>query len=255
MLVDATRRDLERFVHRDDWIVIPDIHGSPLIQNVVDVVASLPAKIVQLGDIIDARQPGCSGEVALGAVSCLVAARPDTILIRGNHEQEFIRRCGVDAGVGQESTNSISEPGDGTNAAHSDYNQTYDELIARYGHIPPQWLRLIRSSIYYHETDHLLFLHGGYSSKVETSAIQRIAMTDMLTSYCVRPSWHGKKIVRGHRLVDEPEEWINHISCDAGGWLPGRPFRIAIVSDSAADQKLRGWIEVTKSTLKLWRMT
>jgi Calcineurin-like phosphoesterase len=227
-----------KFSRKRDWLVIPDLHGTSLFAPVVAEIAALDLNLVQLGDIIDVREPGCSNMECLEAVMELKRLRPDLVMIRGNHEQDFLNA--VHGGMRP----PYSSPEDGWLSA-------YDEIMGKKGYIPHELVNFLEATVLFHEVKHLLFLHGGYELLKVEKVAKNIPVNQLLWAYRVAATWQGKKIVRGHRVVELPEEWPNHINCEAGGWMKGRKLRLSIVRDWKEERKLMGCLEIGKCTRKL----
>jgi hypothetical protein len=229
---------IKAFLKPDDYLVIPDLHGTPRVTSAVDLVIELPNRTVQLGDFLDSRMPGCSSELALTQMMRLQALRPDSILLCGNHEAGFL----FDA--------KAREPMGGYSDEFS--ISAYAEFMFKYGRIPPRIVDFVENLALSFEAKHLLFQHGGYEQERIGTDPSDIPLEDMISAYDVRPTWRGKKIVRGHLITaGKPIEHANHIDCEVGGWFPERAFCISIVSDTNTPKQLRGWIEIGEDGIAL----
>ncbi len=223
----------------DSWLVIPDLHGSKFSFAAFCLAHVMARNIIQLGDIIDVRREGCSGIEALDAMISLKEERPETVFVRGNHEQKFLDQIAL--GLKGE-TLDLSP------------NDTLSELLQLYKNIegiPEKYIKFIKETVIYHETQSLLFMHGGVTRGKAATLVSELTEDEMLGSYDVSSYWKGKKIVRGHKPVQLPEEWSNHINTEACGWMPDRPLRLSIVRDQIGQGNLVGWIEISNHGTKM----
>jgi serine/threonine protein phosphatase 1 len=193
-------------------------------QVALKLIENLDIPVVFLGDYCD------RGTSTVKTVDLLIEGakkRPDWIFLTGNHELIL--------------TESF-EKGEQL-LADSKFLAAYDEYKAL-GAIPATHLRFINSLRPYYESQSLLFVHGGIAESASVP-IHEIPVYELVWTYDISPDYKGKKIVRGHFVVDCPEEFSNHISLDTGVGY-GKKLSIGILDDSPRrrGRRLLGWIQM-----------
>lgn len=53
----------------------------------------------------------------------------------------------------------------------------------------------------------------------------------------IHPDWSGKKIVRGHRIVEEPWEYQNYIDLDTGCYEEEGQLTVGILNEGEATSR------------------
>lgn len=90
------------------------------------------------------------------------------------------------------------------------------------GGLPTTHRRFIEDLEIYWESESFLFVHGGIEAEAEKPVAEH-SIDELTWSYTIHKDWTGKRIVRGHFVVKEPEQHANHINLDTGcvyeGWL------------------------------------
>lgn len=208
-----------------DWsslyFAVGDLHGrSDIAIKVIEILEVLDTRnVVFLGDYID-RQSDPLGTVR--AVHQAKLRNPSWQMIQGNHE-----RCALDAfegGIALDEENSI-------------FKICTAEEIA-------ECCRIFYSLPVYHETEHLIFMHGGIDESFD-KPISDVPKQEMLWTYIVNPMYRRNKIVHGHTVYNLPTESSTDIATQTLAWAGNAiPFCISVIRDTPDEQKLLGWIEV-----------
>jgi Calcineurin-like phosphoesterase len=228
--------EIRAFLRADDILVVPDLHGTLKATLAVDVLLQFSNRVIQLGDMIDVRAPGCSSLLALEEMRRLSAGKSDAIFLRGNHEREFI---------GLMDSLPFAIP---IESPDPDAITAIEECWAFFNSVP----EVIRSQMLglseVYETAHLRFEHGD-EIVFHHLAANGLRLADRMP---VKEERGGKKTVIGHSLTEGiPVETDNLIYCETGGWLPGRNLCISVLSDDPGDRRLRGWIEISREKFSL----
>lgn len=208
------------------YFSVPDIHGRDVIAGaVIDLLEHLEVKrAVLLGDYIDRYD---HSRAVVDMIMDAKKRNPFWCALRGNHEQMFI-----DAYIAGISSINGDSFFDQLNPSDRKY------YAAIFAEMPV-----------FHETEHLLFVHGGiFESYLETD-FSKISAEELLWSYGTHPWYRGKKIVRGHDPVGMPREESNNIGLETCGWRDGGTFHVGIVWDVSSDRNLLGWLELDTSSL------
>ena len=213
--------DLDMPFRRDIIFAVPDLHGrADIAIQIIEILSLLNAKrVVFLGDYID-RGPNSKGVV--DAIKNAQVQNPNWIALLGNHELMFIEN--IRSGIVDPTSKGL-------------YTQLEKSEITQY-------VNHIANLPAFYETKHLIFTHGGIESSYRETNFNKIPVGELLWSYGVHPKYKYKKIVRGHSAIDIVTEFDNFISLETQGWLVDKAFHIGIISDSVADQKLIGWLEL-----------
>lgn len=210
------------------WAAIPDLHGCHRAASAaVKWLQETGLNAVFLGDYCD------RGESSILTVDALIDAReknPDWKFLMGNHEQALLKAW---------HEKSESAPFQMERTAFEEY--TLDPEVK------PKHQPFYSSLLPYFETESLLFCHGGVQKSWDKK-ISDVPLDELFWSYYVHPNWQGKKIVRGHAVVDRPLEDDNSISCETGVWLPEGNLAICLIDDSPERKgnRLLGWQTISR---------
>lgn len=185
---------------KDFIIAVGDIHGCAIaLERLLNVLLKLPNKVVFLGDYVDR---GLSSPGVIGLLIFAKLTRPDWIFLVGNHELM----------LSQDIELNLSPMGD-----DSAYEQYLDQ-----GGIPPTHKDFLGSLEVFWESERFLFVHGGIEEDVAKD-VKDHSIDELVWTYKIHKDWAGKRIVRGHFAVTEPEQHSSHINLDTGcvfnGWL------------------------------------
>lgn len=208
------------------FMAVPDLHGHSIATfKAIEMLRALQLPVVFLGDYVD------RGRSSVKTIDLLIEAKkenPSWIFLRGNHEEMLLETW---------KTGIIGVDVDTSAAAEYSRLKTFPK-----GHRD-----FLESLSYYYESTSLLFVHGGISEDADLP-VEEQASEVLLWSYDISPHWKGKKIVRGHRLIERPTEFENHISLETGVFIEGGSLCLSVVSDEAGvKQRLLGWIEMSPS--------
>lgn len=212
-------------------MAVPDLHGHwQAAQSAIRVIESLPGtQAIFLGDYIDrGPSPFRTIEILIGAMS----KNPGWKFLMGNHEFELLRSLELGFDTMGEQSSSFGE-----------YHAS--------GGIPNPHLAFLESLIGYHETTHLIFVHGGLLASAEP--LEKRSLFELTWTYDISPEWDGKKIVRGHRLTPCPREWSTHIDLESGVWLEDGCLTIGVLRAHPApgEATLLGWVEISADGMRV----
>jgi serine/threonine protein phosphatase 1 len=222
--VESTLGKLDKKKH---FIAIPDLHGSwQAAYAAIELLIKFDLPVIFLGDYCDR---GASTSNTIEALIEAQQKRPDWNFIIGNHELMLLQSW--ESGEAQ-----IADP---------KYPSAYYEYQSL-GGVPKSHKAFLNSLISYFEGDSLLFVHGGVSEESVALPLDQVPLDELVWTYDISPNYQGKKIVRGHHVVETPEEHGNHINLDTGVGY-GKTLSIGIVDDSPLERKQRllGWIEMS----------
>ena len=208
---------------------IGDIHGrddlfADLIGRIrADNAARNPAEItlILLGDLID-RGPE-SAEVVERAIG-LRNEIPDTRLLIGNHEECFLAALGGDVRrlryfmrIGGDATIRSYWKG---NASLAD--ASFEEVSERLPHlVPAEHVKFLSDGEDLIEIGDYAFVHAGIRPGIP---FERQSLADLRwirDEFLDNLSDHGKMIVHGHSITNEPDEQANRIGIDIGAFRSG----------------------------------
>ncbi|HEV2707137.1 MAG TPA: metallophosphoesterase [Pyrinomonadaceae bacterium] len=180
--------------------VIGDVHGRRAqLERLIAMLPRDPARdtLVLLGDLID------RGEEIPGVISDVMALcrdDPNTVVLRGNHEQMLLDFLDEGAPL-------WLHPAVGSDATFEQYTQRplpyecgdeVDSLRRQVAEaLPPEHLSFLRGLCLFHEDDHALYVHAGLDGAKhprETEA-RHLLWTRDPNFY---KHYHGKPCVFGH---------------------------------------------------------
>jgi len=216
---------LARLSKEKHFIAVGDLHGSWQAANAtLQLLKDFEIPVIFLGDYCD------RGTSTIKTIDSLIASkrkRPDWIFLLGNHELLLLQ----------------SQTSGEVMIADPKYLAAYDEY-KNIGGIPKTHLGFMKSLVPYHESKSLIFVHGGVEESVDLP-IDQVPIEELVWTYDIAPTYKGKKLVRGHQVVDNPLETPTHISLDTGVGY-GKTLSLGILDDSPRrkGRRLVGWIEV-----------
>ncbi len=212
---------------------IPDIHGHlSKLDDVlarVDAYAGTEARIVFLGDLVD------RGPDSFGVVQRLIdgiAAGRDWIVLRGNHDQMFLKfieaaqRGGPLNKAGSHWLNG-NLGGVDTLTSYGVFASDFDvDLRDAAAAIPDNHRTFLADLPYKFETDDLLFVHAGIFPGIPFEQQDPEDLIWIRNEFLYDTRDHGKLVVHGHTPCDYPMHCGNRINLDGGaGW--GRELFVA----------------------------
>ena len=191
-------------------IAIGDIHGrliklQKLITRIVPVVDDT---LVFLGDYID-RGPDSYKVVEL--VVQLKRDFPNTITLRGNHENFIITALAGDLGAHARELWCKFNGGKMTLASYRHAGEYMSVHRDFYTALPCSW-----------ETDNYFFCHAGVKRGVPLNEQKERDLVDSRGPYPLPHEDLGKIVVHGHSVVDKPLILPNRINIDTGAGYGGR---------------------------------
>lgn len=206
---------------------IGDIHGrSDLFAALIaaieaDEARRAPARttIVLLGDLVD-RGPDSAGVIALARS---LRARRTVRILCGNHEEMFLQ-CFHDREVlrhflrygGRETVLSYPVDAAAWNAASLDEAQALME-----GAIPWQDLEFIRRFEDIIVIGDYAFVHAGIAPGVPLAEQKKGDLRWIREPFLSDSGDHGRVIVHGHTITEQPEIRANRIGLDTGAYMSG----------------------------------
>jgi serine/threonine protein phosphatase 1 len=220
---------------------IGDIHGR------LDLLTEVHAKIardaatfegvktlVYLGDYID------RGMSSKSVVDCLLADPfPDfkKIYLLGNHEQVLLQFL---AGTSPSTANDWFKFGGLSTLVSYDVKivgiptlKDLDRIRQEFAEkLPPAHWDFFNNLSLFYETDDYYFVHAGIKPKIK---LQQQHIEDQLwirDDFLNSALFHGKIIVHGHTVTDEPEILPNRIGLDTGAYSSGK-LTCAVFENSA----------------------
>lgn len=225
---------------------VGDIHGHfDQLRRAHDLIAadqaahgSEDAAVVHLGDLVD------RGPDSRGVLEFLIegrAAGKDWVVLRGNHDDLFLKFLEGGDGTNDRLRNGINWQSQimGGAATLASYGVTKRVLEkrasfeARLRSVVPQAHReFLQSLPYWFETDGLLFVHAGIRPGFPMEAQDEDDLMWIRNDFLWHTGSHGPLIVHGHTPVDEPTHYGNRINIDCGaGW--GNPL-VPVVFENGA---------------------
>jgi serine/threonine protein phosphatase 1 len=193
---------------------IGDVHGcNKELGVLLSLIDPDPAadRIVFLGDYID-RGPDSRG--VIDTILAFEEAFPDTICLRGNHEQMFL-----DSYLNGKNVDLYLFNG-GMSTLHSYGASIADFPAARF--LPEAHLKFFTNLPFYYETDDYIFVHAGLRPEV---SLEKQSPEDLLwiREEFINSRWDfGKKVIFGHTPLSEPLLESNKIGIDTGAAYGGR---------------------------------
>ena len=186
--------------------VVGDIHGC--LEKLVTLMDKIPIdynqdQLIFIGDYID-RGPS-SFEVVRYLIE-LKNLKPDTIFIKGNHEDMLQNYL------------------DGSDRFTYQLNggqQTLDEYLSRSDSkdafpIPADHLEFFNSLQLYYQTDDYIFVHAGLREKVPLESQDKMDLLWIRDEFLQSEFDFGKRVIFGHTPFKAPLQQANKIGIDTG---------------------------------------
>ena len=183
------------------WLAIGDIHGclTQLTELMKRVKPNSADRIVFLGDYVD------RGPASAGVIDYLIrfaATFPDTVFLRGNHEQMFIDYLdGLDPAIflingGQQTLDSYRD--------------------RRMWPVPSSHRSFLDSLGHYFESDRHIFVHAGLRPEIPLAEQKDFDMLWIRDEFLESDFDWGKPVVYGHTPLKEPLLGERRIGVDTG---------------------------------------
>ncbi len=228
-------------VRRTDWRLAPgwmprgerlyaigDIHGRADLLRVLldavdeDVRGTDSATLVLLGDYVD-RGPDSSH-----VIDALLGARPAlsrTVPLLGNHEASFLQFM-EDARLGP---SWLHYGGRETLASYGVRAASGGESPARLAALqaalaealPPAHLSFLEALAPSYEAGGYLFVHAGIRPGIPLAEQSLDELLWIRDAFLRSTADHGRVVVHGHTIVQEPEVRSNRIGIDTGAFATG----------------------------------
>ncbi|MDT8440118.1 MAG: metallophosphoesterase family protein [Desulfuromonadales bacterium] len=195
MVVAGTRRKIGRL------LAIGDIHGClAQLAALLDLVApTADDRLVFLGDYVD------RGPESAGVLDCLLRLRwqlPQTVFLRGNHEQMF-----SDFLTGRDPMPFLLNGGDQTLLSYQ-----CDERWP----IPPEHRQFLDSLVNLHTEDEFIFVHAGLRPKVPLAEQSVDDLLWIRQEFLAAGDDCEKTVVFGHTPFLEPLQERRRLGLDTG---------------------------------------
>lgn len=226
-IIEKVREALAATDRSAVYAAVPDLHGCyQAAAQAVELLEKLELPAMFLGDYCD------RGDSSVKTISVLDEARRKHSNWRfhlGNHEQ-LLMQCWKQGG---------------------DFPPFFTERPAFYEYEQNPELKKEHSDFFAHlypftQTKNLVFCHAGVARSYD-QPIDRVPVEELVWTYHIDPRWTGKKIVRGHLLTENPQEFETHISCETGVWAPDGFLSIVLIDDSpGASTRMLGWISILR---------
>lgn len=210
---------------------IGDIHGRlDLLEALEEMIAADAAAgppvrrvMVYLGDYVD------RGMEARQVIDRLIAQPLDgfeTVHLKGNHEDfllRFLEDVQIGAGWLRNGGNTtlysygVRPPERPTDPAALE--RARQELLRK---LPPRHLAFYRSLKLSHVEGDYFFVHAGV---MPGRPLDRQDPTDLMwirDDFLESPADHGKLVIHGHTIAEEPDVRPNRIGIDTGAYATGR---------------------------------
>lgn len=222
------------------YYVIADLHGRyDLLEKAlvkINEVASIPYKIVTLGDYID------RGKKSRQIIQRLMEEqekRPDVfVCLKGNHEDmmyETIRKpLSLDWWLGNGGDATLKSYGADFDGSGSYYPQFgFDTRKVSHDHL--NW---IRDLPLYYETPKHVFVHAGVIDDGRPLSQQKPdVLLWMLYHAYEKGGYRGKHVVHGHhQFADGPHVWAGRTDLDTFAYKTGR-LVIGVFDDTQGQAK------------------
>lgn len=192
-------------------LAVGDIHGRlDLLERLLrEVLPRLPqgTRLVGLGDYVD-RGPDTRG--VLERLLALRQERPETVLLRGNHEQMLL-----DAARGRRRTMHLVNGGAETLAS-------YDLGPGGYGDLPLRHLDLLAGLPAMHRAPGYVFVHAGLRPGVPLEEQSEADMLWIRDAFLNSDHDFGVTVVFGHTPFDEPLVRPGRYGLDTGAGYGNR---------------------------------
>jgi Calcineurin-like phosphoesterase. len=202
---------------------IGDVHGrADLLESLVAYcladAASISAspRFVFLGDICD---KGPSSREAYDIVSDILAAYPDSVLIKGNHDDMFERS------VGRLQRNAVAAwlQRGGVQTLNSYYEGDLELAVQVAGTLNADHIRMVRDSALMVDDGEYLFVHAGIDPTKDLCEQSERDLIWLREPFMSHVGDLGRIVVHGHSIVgDRPVATENRISIDTGAVSSGR---------------------------------
>ncbi|WOF45300.1 metallophosphoesterase [Sphingopyxis indica] len=208
---------------------IGDIHGrDDLFEQIIDRIRDDSAKrgpthvtLILLGDLVDR---GAQSAAVVERAMNLRTEFPDTRLLIGNHEECFlaaltgdVRRVRYFMRIGGDAT-VRSYWQDDTSFAAATFEQVAERLPQI---VPPDHVNFLGMGEDVVEIGDYAFVHAGIRPGVP---LDKQALSDLRwirEEFLNDPCDHGKMVIHGHSITDEPDEQPNRIGIDVGAFRSG----------------------------------
>ena len=183
------------------WLAVGDIHGClAQLTELMELVKPTSAdRVVFLGDYVD-RGPDSAG--VIDYLIEFAAAFPETVFLRGNHEQMFL-----DYLDGQDSAMFLVNGGRQTLDSYRD---------RRMWPIPTSHRRFLESLEHSFESEHHIFVHAGLRPGIPLAEQDDFDMLWIRHEFLESDFDWGKAIVYGHTPRQEPLLGDRRIGVDTG---------------------------------------
>jgi len=183
------------------WLAVGDIHGC-LVQltELMEQVKPTPAdRVVFLGDYVD-RGPNSAG--VIDYLIEFAAAFPETVFLRGNHEQMFL-----DYLDRQDPAMFLLNGGQQTLDSYRD---------RRMWPVPSSHRRFLDSLEHYFESEHHIFVHAGLRPGIPPAEQTSFDMLWIRHEFLDSDFDWGKPVVYGHTPRQDPLLGDRRVGLDTG---------------------------------------
>ena len=210
--------------------VIGDIHGrADLLDQLHELIVADAAAnpelnhlAVYLGDYVDR---GFESRQVIDGLLANPLKGFETVYLKGNHEHvllEFLK----DSDIG---FNWFSIGGQSTvysyGATHRpmNSNRDFDSIQPLFrSSLPSDHEEFFRALKPYHIEGDYLFVHAGIRPGVALADQEDVDLLSIRGEFLESNADHGKIVVHGHSIVDQPESHSNRIAIDTGAFATGR---------------------------------
>jgi serine/threonine protein phosphatase 1 len=202
---------------------IGDVHGrADLLKSlVVFCIADAAAvcaspRFIFLGDICD---KGPSSREAYDIVGDILTTFPDSVLLKGNHDDMFERS------VGRLQRNAVAAwlQRGGIQTLHSYASDDLERAVVVAGTVHADHVRMVRESSLMVEDGAFLFVHAGIDPSKSLDEQTERDLIWLRDPFMGHVGNLGRTIVHGHSIVgDRPVATENRISLDTGAYASGR---------------------------------
>lgn len=218
--------------------VIGDIHGClGLLDRLLDKIAAAePARLVFVGDFVD-RGDDSAGVIA--RLRALAARDPETVFIRGNHEDMMLRFIDdpVDSAErwlrygGLQTLASFGISGLGIAGEPQKSVVAGQALAAALGPEALAWLRALPRSFV---SGNLAVVHAGANPNKPIAEQSDRALTWGHPDFFTRTRSDGTWVAHGHTVMDDVTIEDGRIGVDTGAYATGR-LSAALVSSGGVE--------------------
>jgi serine/threonine protein phosphatase 1 len=227
-----------------DTFAIGDVHGrADLLNALIGAIRlrALPSRyrIIFLGDIIDR---GPDSRAAVNLVEVELKREPQSVLIRGNHEEMMLRlfdmghekSAGWHYNGGLETVRSYGF--ENTDYLDVDgYHRFKPELAEKFANEYPSHLELLRASVPYVETSRFVLVHAGIVPHIPLQEQDPYAMRWKSGPIMEYSGNLEKIVVHGHVITDSrmPEVLPHRVAIDTGAYATGRLTAVRLSAHSS----------------------